>query len=53
MIMNMNINTRLSSSHLYDPKKEGLGSYDANYINAYKKIERIRQNKTSKLRYPG
>jgi len=23
--------------HLYNPKKEGLGSYDLNYINANKK----------------
>tara|TARA_B100000965_G_C18882544_1_gene452518 strand:+ start:317 stop:469 length:153 start_codon:yes stop_codon:yes gene_type:complete len=23
--------------HLYNPKKEGLGSYDVHYINAYKK----------------
>ena len=22
--------------HLYNPKKEGLGAYDAHYINAYK-----------------
>ncbi len=26
--------------HLYDPKKEGLGSYDVHYINAYKKDEK-------------
>ncbi len=23
--------------HLYNPKKEGIGSYDVHYINAYKK----------------
>ena len=23
-------------THLYDPKEEGLGSYDIHYINAYK-----------------
>ena len=29
--------TRNGFIHLYNPKKEGLGSYDLNYINAYKK----------------
>ena len=28
--------------HLYDPKKEGLGSYDVHYINAYEKDKGIR-----------
>tara|TARA_B100000579_G_C22625090_1_gene753781 strand:+ start:617 stop:778 length:162 start_codon:yes stop_codon:yes gene_type:complete len=23
--------------HLYNPKEEGLGAYDVNYINAYRK----------------
>ena len=36
--------------HLYNPKKEGLGSYDVHYINAYKKhnqknIVNIKANK--------
>ena len=30
-------NNRTGLIHLYDPKKEGLGPYDINYINAYKK----------------
>ncbi len=34
--MNKNSNSRNGLIHLYNPKKEGLGSYDANYINAYK-----------------
>lgn len=25
--------------HLYNPEEEGLGSYDLNYINAYKNIK--------------
>ena len=29
--------SRNSFIHLYDPKKEGLGSYDIHYINAYRK----------------
>tara|TARA_Y100001968_G_C19311922_1_gene694658 strand:+ start:117 stop:278 length:162 start_codon:yes stop_codon:yes gene_type:complete len=35
--MNNNLNKRNGVTHLYNPKKEGLGSYDLNYINAYKK----------------
>ena len=27
--------------HLYNPKKEGLGSYDINYRNAYKRKKTI------------
>ena len=34
--MNKNSNSRNGLIHLYNPKKEGLGSYDKNYINAYK-----------------
>jgi len=30
-------NSRIKSLHLYNPKEEGMGSYDVNYINAYKK----------------
>ena len=43
--MNKNNNSRNRFIQLYDPKKEGLGSYDVHYINAYKKIK----NKRSKL----
>ena len=35
--MNNNSNSRNGFIHLYNPKKEGLGSYDIHYINAYKK----------------
>ena len=34
--------------HLYNPKEEGLGSYDINYINAYKRSNSIK-NKFKKL----
>ena len=36
--------TRNGFIHLYNPKKEGLGSYDVNYINAYRK-DKSSQNK--------
>ena len=29
--------------HLYNPKVEGLGGYDINYINAYKKNKHIQK----------
>tara|TARA_Y100001968_G_C18885844_1_gene493862 strand:- start:268 stop:429 length:162 start_codon:yes stop_codon:yes gene_type:complete len=35
--MNKYSNSRNRFIHLYNPKKEGLGSYDVHYINAYKK----------------
>tara|TARA_Y100001968_G_scaffold236070_1_gene219264 strand:- start:141 stop:302 length:162 start_codon:yes stop_codon:yes gene_type:complete len=38
--MNNTINTRNGFIHLYNPKKEGLGSYDINYINATKNKNR-------------
>ncbi len=38
---------------LYNPKEEGLGSYDVNYINAYKKDKRLKDelHKNEKKRY--
>ena len=45
--MNKNSNSRKGFIHLYNPKKEGLGSYDVNYINAYKK-DKILKNKLPK-----
>ena len=42
-----NSNTRNGFIHLYNPKKEGLGSYDQNYINAYKK-RKLRKIETNK-----
>ena len=35
--------------HLYNPKEEGLGSYDINYMNACKKASTLNpKNKRSK-----
>ena len=31
--------------HLYDPRKEGLASYDINYVNALRKSRRIKDEK--------
>ena len=45
--MNKISKSRNRLSHLYNPKKEGLGSYDVHYINAYKKDKRLK-NKLSK-----
>tara|TARA_Y100001968_G_C19208202_1_gene643418 strand:- start:630 stop:791 length:162 start_codon:yes stop_codon:yes gene_type:complete len=28
--------------HLYNPKEEGLGTYDIHYINAYRKNENLK-----------
>tara|TARA_Y100001968_G_C18874228_1_gene488678 strand:- start:303 stop:464 length:162 start_codon:yes stop_codon:yes gene_type:complete len=51
--MNKNTNSRTRFIHLYDPKKEGLGSYDVHYINAYKKdkVEKNNFLKTQRDRY--
>jgi hypothetical protein len=51
--MNKNSKSRNGFIHLYNPKKEGLGSYDVHYINAYKKDKsiKINQNKRDKERY--
>jgi len=51
--MNKNSNSRNGLIHLYNPKKEGLGSYDLHYINAYKKNKNIKHNpyKRDKERY--
>ena len=52
-IMNKNSKSRNGLFHLYNPKKEGLGSYDIHYINAYKKDIRLKDglNKNEKGRY--
>ena len=51
--MNKNSKSRNGFIHLYNPKKEGLGSYDVHYINAYKKDKSIKTNprKRDKERY--
>tara|TARA_B100001029_G_scaffold163791_1_gene154184 strand:- start:1451 stop:1609 length:159 start_codon:yes stop_codon:yes gene_type:complete len=48
-----NSNNRSIYLHLYNPKYEGLGSYDVHYINAYKKKKALKQRKslTKKERY--
>ena len=42
MILNKDLKTSKGIAHLYNPKEEGVGSYDVNYINAYKKEYRIK-----------
>ncbi len=42
--MNKNSKSRNGLFHLYNPKKEGLGSYDIHYINAYKKDKRLKND---------
>ena len=46
--MNKNFDDKKGFIHLYNPKKEGLGSYDVNYINAYKK-DKIIKNKFKRI----
>ncbi len=40
--MKKKTNSRNSFVHLYNPEEEGLGSYDANYVNAYRKDKIIK-----------
>ena len=51
--MNKNSKSRDGFIHLYNPKKEGLGSYDVHYINAYKKDISLKNylNERDKERY--
>ena len=42
--MNKNSKSRNGFIHLYNPKEEGLGSYDVHYINAYKKDKSLKDN---------
>ena len=41
--MNKNSKSRNGFIHLYNPKKEGIGSYDVHYINAYKKDKNLKR----------
>ena len=52
-MIDKNSNNRKRFIHLYNPEEEGLGSYDENYINAYKKnnLLKFNQLKKSKERY--
>ena len=47
-----NFKPRNVSIHLYNPKEEGLGQYDANYINAYRKNKnfkiKVKQKETER-----
>ncbi len=45
MNKNKSLKHRDSIHHLYNPKEEGLGSYDAHYINAHKNKNLIRVKK--------
>ena len=38
------LNSRKKLIHLYNPREEGLGAYDVNYINAFKKFKRKKIN---------
>ena len=51
--MNKNLSKRKSFIHVYNPKEEGIGSYDVHYINAYKKNEILKKrvNKKDHERY--
>ena len=49
--MNYNLKSRNGCIHLYDPKKEGLGSYDVHYINAYKKEKTVKDKLNKNKRY--
>ena len=46
-MINTKGNPRRGFIHLYNPKEEGLGNYDINYINANKKIKKPK-NKQNK-----
>ena len=50
--MNKNFHSRNGFVHLYNPKEEGLGSYDVHYINAYKKDKNFK-SKFKKLEKKG
>ena len=51
--MNKQRTLRTTSIHLYNPKVEGLGTYDIHYINASKKQkgEKASTKATKDMRY--
>ena len=51
--MNKKSKSRNGFIHLYNPKNEGLGSYDVHYINAYRKDKNQKNNfkKSDRERY--
>ncbi len=48
--MNKYSKSRNGFIHLYNPEKEGLGSYDVNYINAYNRNKSVKDNLEKKNR---
>tara|TARA_Y100001968_G_C19286552_1_gene681978 strand:- start:726 stop:899 length:174 start_codon:yes stop_codon:yes gene_type:complete len=48
MTKSRKLNAYKNIHHLYNPKTEGLGSYDVNYINAYKKQLKAKQKQIKK-----
>ena len=46
--MNKNSKSRNGFIHLYNPKEEGLGSYDVHYMNAYRKDRSLKNNLNEK-----
>ena len=40
-ISDLVLNLKRGYIHLYNPKEEGLGPYDVNYINAYKNKNKL------------
>ena len=46
--MKKNSKSRNGFIHLYNPKEEGLGSYDVHYINAYKNDKRYKNELSRK-----
>ena len=49
-IMNKESKSRSGFIHLYNPKKEGLGSYDVHYINAYRKNKVLKEKSSGENR---
>ena len=51
--MNKKANSRNGFIHLYNPKEEGIGSYDVHYINAYQREidSKRKQNRKVEERY--
>ena len=49
--MNKKLQNRNGFIHLYNPKEEGLGSYDIHYINAHKKNNKVIKKQNYDERY--
>tara|TARA_B100000945_G_C20037935_1_gene437704 strand:- start:44 stop:205 length:162 start_codon:yes stop_codon:yes gene_type:complete len=45
------LNSRNGFIHLYNPKNEGLGTYDVHYMNAYKNIRTNKSNQTQNIHW--